>query len=299
LSKKDLSEFNKINYYLGVIVFIVMGIGILIFSVLGFFLSGRIIKLKNFAVQIGEGNFSEEIEIKTRDEIASLAASFNKMARALKDKIEMTRKLSYLEERDRIAMEFHDGLAQNLADIIKRLELLERLFKIDPQKAFLELEGLKKNTRDVLNKTRHAIADLKSPEKDFNLLEDINNYIIDYRAQNNINVQLDVSGSFQDLAKDKVRSIFYIIREALTNVKRHAQAKNIGLRLGYSNNHELAIEITDDGKGFDVKAAESSASSWGKWGLSNMRQRAVSLGGRLIIESGFSKGTRICVDIPV
>src|SRR3989338_262800 len=80
--------------------------------------------------------------------------AFSLMADNLKQKMEEIKRLSHLEERNRIAIEFHDVLASDLASIIKKTELCERLFKIDMYKAFTELEDIKKNTKAVLDKTR-------------------------------------------------------------------------------------------------------------------------------------------------
>ncbi|MCM8778724.1 MAG: histidine kinase [Candidatus Omnitrophica bacterium] len=299
-SKTEIAEFTKINYYLATVVFVGLGVGILIFTILGIFLSNRIIKLKDFAAKVGSGDLNDLIDIKTKDEFGSLAHSFNNMVLNLREKIETIKRLSYLEERSRIAMEFHDGLAQDLADIIKRLELCERLFKIDQEKAFAELETLRENTKDILNKTRRVISNLHlSEDADFGLLNRLDNYIKIYQKENDIKVKLDILGFLPTLPDYKARSIFYIIAEALTNVRKHAQAKNIQLRLECNDNKELVIDIQDDGKGFDINETELVSSGIGKLGLVSMRQMAISLGGKLHINSKINQGTQVRVNIPL
>ena len=298
--KAEIAEFTKINYYLATVIFIGLGVGIFIFTLLGVFLSNRIIKLKDFATKVGSGDLNGKVDIKTEDEIGSLAASFNNMVLNLREKIETIKRLSYLGERARIAIEFHDGLAQDLSDIIKRLELCERLFKIDQARAIGELGILRENTRDVLNKTRQLISGLNLPEdEDFDLFKSINNYIKNYQQQNNINVKIHVTGSLNSVPFHKAWSIFYIIAEALINIRKHAQAKNIVASLDCNELNELVIDIKDDGKGFDVKEAQASSSGFGKWGLMSMRQRAISLGGVLTINSIPNQGTEILVKIPL
>lgn len=300
-NKAEIAQFTKINYYLVTVIFIGLGVGILIFTLFGIFLSNRVIKLKDFATRVGSGDLNDRIDIKTKDEIGSLATSFNNMVLNLREKIETIKRLSYLEERSRIAVEFHDGLAQDLADIIKRLELCERLFKIDQARAFEELETLRENTKDVLDKTRQVISNLNLPEDaDFNLLNNLNNYIKNYQQQNDINVKIDVVGSIEyTIPPHKAKHIFSIIAEALTNIRKHAQAKNTELHLEYNDNKELVIDIKDDGKGFDIDEAELSASSCGKLGLISMRQRTISLGGKLVINSKPNQGTEVLVNIPL
>jgi signal transduction histidine kinase len=272
-------------------------VGILIFTALSVFLSSRIIKLKNFADAIGRGDLNERLDIKAGDEIGDLAASFNKMSRDLKEKIETIKKLSYVEERERLALEFHDGLAQNLADIIKRLELCERLLKIDPGRAFEELKILRGNTKDILDKTRQVIFDLKTSEDDeFDLSDKLASYVKDYERVNGIRVKLNISGPLNNIPYLKAKSIFYIISEAFTNIKKHSQAGEAELSLISNGSNNLRIDIKDYGKGFDVN--EVGIANAGKWGLMNMRQRAVSLGGILAIHSRPNKGTEISANIP-
>lgn len=299
-SQAEIAAFSRLNYYVGLVIFLGLGIGIVLFAVLGLFISRRIIKLKDFADKIGTGDLDSRIDMRTRDEIGVLAASFNKMAADLKEKINQIKRLSYLEERSRIAIEFHDGIAQDLANIIKRLELCEELFKNNPGRGFLELKTLSDNTKDILNKTRQAIFDLKLPlDADFDLLNSLKNYIKDYQGQYNIKVKFAVFGFFNNIPADKLKSIFCIITEALTNIRKHAQASNAELRLEYTAANELVIDIKDDGRGFDLNQAESSASNLGKWGLMSMRQRTASLGGTVVINTVPNLGTEIFFDIPL
>jgi len=298
-SQAEIAEFSKINYYVAGVIFLGLGIGILLFTVLGFFLSRRIIKLKNYAERIGRGDLEAKIEIKTRDELGVLANSFNQMALDLKEKLNAIKRLSYLEERSRIAIEFHDGLAQDLANIIKRLELCERLFKIEPTKAFEELSSLRDSTKDILDRTRQLIANLKSPaDIDFNLLAKLNSYIKDYQLQNAVSVDLEISRAVDKIPADKAKSIFYIIAEALANVKKHSHAKNVLLKAQFNNTGGLNLKIEDDGRGFDVAEAELLDEGRGKFGLIGMRQRASLLGGTFIINSKAGEGTDISVYIP-
>lgn len=299
-SKTEIAGFTKINYYVAGVIFVGLGVGVLIFTILGMFLSNRIRKLKDFAEKIGRGDLDGRINIKTEDEIGSLAASFNKMVESLKEKIETIKRLSYLEERNRIAFNLHDGLAQNLADIIKRLELCERLFNLEPSKALGELGELKKNARDILNNIRQTIFDLKLTESSsFNLYDNLTDCINNFQKQDNIKVKLDISCPIDNIATGKAKIIFYIIREALANIKKHSAAKNAIIYLGYNNHGELTVNINDDGRGFDINEAEISASHSDKFGIISMRQRASSIGGLLSIRSKVGEGTEISVNIPL
>ncbi|NQT46181.1 MAG: HAMP domain-containing protein [Candidatus Omnitrophica bacterium] len=298
--KEDIAEITRINYYVGAVILTGMAIGILVFLVIGFLFSRQIIKLKDFASKVGSGDLDAKTDVKSNDEIGALASTFNEMATRLKEKISQIKKLNTVEERNRIAIDLHDGCAQDLANIIKRLELCERFFEIDPQKGFEELAILKESTRDVLNRTRRVIFDLKSPEDaTFNLLDNLNRYIKDYHARNEIMVKLDISGPMDDIPSDKAKKIFYIIAEALTNIRKHAHAKNVRLNLRADGDGRLAIYVKDDGRGFDAGATPAGVTSRGGLGLISMRQRASSLGGSFLVDSALQGGTAVYVEIPL
>lgn len=277
----------------------IMLIGILLAYKLSSLITRPISKLVEATQSIQKGDFSAKININTKDEIALLATSFNEMTARLRQLVEEEKRLKVAEERNRIAFELHDGCAQNMANIIKRLELCERLFKIAPQKALEELDSLKEVTRNILNQTRQAIFDLKSPEDaDFSLRQRLEGYLSEYERQGDIDIKLDADGPLENIGSHKAKTIFYIIREALTNIKKHARAKNIQLRLACNDSSGLEVNIKDDGVGFNIAEAELSALRSGKWGLASMRQRAASLGGSLAISSVPGKGTGVAVNIP-
>lgn len=249
---------------------------------------------------VHEGNFSTHINVGSKDEIGLLADAFNEMTFHLNFMVGEIRHLSAIQERNRIALDLHDCCAQDLADIIKRLELCERLFKIEPAKGFEELNVLRRNTRDILDRTRQVIFNLRSPEYEkFDLSSKLVSYIKDYEKANNILVKLDIPGLLNDVPPAKRHSIFYLITEALINIKRHSQARNVELSLEYDDMHNLKINIKDDGKGFDVNAARLSFPEYGKWGLTGMQQRAASLRGTFTIDSQLQKGTVISFKIPL
>ncbi|OGX28240.1 MAG: hypothetical protein A2879_05305 [Omnitrophica WOR_2 bacterium RIFCSPHIGHO2_01_FULL_49_10] len=212
----------------------------------------------------------------------------------------LRRKILLSQERNRIALDLHDCCAQDLANVIKRLELCEKLFKIEPARGFEELKTLRDNTRNILDRTRQVIFNLRSPEGElFDLSGKLISYIKDYEKANNILVKLDIPDSLNDIPSTKRYSIFRLITEALINIKKHSHAKNVDLNLEYDPDFNLKINIKDDGKGFDVDTERLSASKYGKWGLIGMQQRAVSLGGTFAITSRLQKGTEVSFKIPL
>jgi signal transduction histidine kinase len=297
--KSIQSTIGTINVVIITTTFFIIIVAILLAYRISSLITKPISKLVKATQSIKKGNFSTKIDVRTKDEVGLLAQAFNEMASHLNMMVEEIKQLTRFKERNRIAFDLHDSCAQDLANVIKRLELCERLFEIDKEQAFKELATLRQNTKTLLNRTRKVIFDLKSPEDiEFDLLNNLTNYIKNYQNQNNINVKLDIPNSINNIPLDKTKSIFYIIIEALTNVRKHAQAKNVCLSLKFNNN-ELTINIKDDGRGFDINDRKLFTSSYEKMGLMSMRQRTQSLGGRFKITSSFRQGTSISVEIPL
>ena len=297
--EKDIGQIAKINYYIAAVILAGLGAGILVFLVIGFLFSSRIIRLKEFASKIGHGDLEAKIDIKSEDEIGALACALNDMVSRLKQNVEEIERLNRIEERNKIAFDLHDGCAQHAANIIKRVELCERLYKTDPDKAFKELETLKGCARDTLDWTRQMIYDLKSAEDaEFNLLNKINDHIFAFEKRNDLKIELAVLGAIDNIQADKARSIFYIITEALANAEKHSGAKKIGLSLN-SGNNGLVINIKDNGTGFDINERKAVARSQKRWGLITMRERTEALGGSLSIESAQAMGTEVIINIPL
>lgn len=283
------------------IMLVVMLIGVVMAQRFSVLLTRPIARLVGGIQAVQEGDFSTRLDAGVDDEIGLLSRTFNEMSERLRRMMGEVERLTKYKERERIAYDLHDSCAQDMANFIKRLELCERLFKIEPAKAIEELNALKETARGLLNRTRHIIYELKLPEDDdFDLLERIRAHIMDFQAQNDIAVRLKVSGSIDksDFSSDKLRSILFIITEALTNIKKHAQAKNVEVRLESNNVDELTVAIKDDGKGFDVEGEEACLSGCRKLGLMSMRQRARSLAAALSVVSVRDRGTEICVRIP-
>lgn len=297
--KKDIAEITKINYYVAIVILVALGIGISLFLMLGLLFSRQIIKLKNFAIDVGRGHFDTKIDVRSDDEIGALARVFNEMAESLKEKIQEIKRLNSIEERNNLAFDLHDGCAQDMANIIKRLELCEKLFLRDQNKGREELSALKETTKELLFRTRSIIFDLKSSENSpTDLTRDITDYVNKFRAQSSINVALEISGPLRDISQEKSKGIFYIIAEALNNIKKHSQAKNAQLSISRDNEH-IIIDIKDDGRGFNLNDAKPDALRCGRLGLTSMRQRSKILGGTFSISSELNKGTEICARIPI
>jgi signal transduction histidine kinase len=299
LQNRIQATINKINLIFLSITALIIFIGTLLAYKISSLITKPVSKLVEAAQSIQKGDFSAKIDIRAKDEIGALAIAFNAMAASLREKMQEVKRLSGIEERNRLALDLHDGCAQDIANIIKRVELCEKLFLQGQDQGMQELNALKMATKDFLQRTRGIIFNLKSSQEPFlDLNRDIFNYVNNYRIQNNIHVVLTISGLLRGLSRIKTKDIFYIIVEALNNIKIHSQANNVQLSISMDSDQFIVININDDGRGFDVDNVAVDALMHGKLGLMGMRQRVHGLGGDISIVSKIGQGTKISVSIP-
>jgi signal transduction histidine kinase len=110
---------------------------------------------------------------------------------------------------------------------------------------------------------------------------------------------METESDAEDLLSDEAQgAIFYIMWEAVTNARKHADADNIWIRL-YKKGMNVIGEVEDDGEGFDVAAMESNYANRGSLGMINVRERATLVGGKTVIRSSPGNGTTVRVTIPV
>lgn len=288
-----------INLVIMALTLAIILIGIIIAYKFSALITKPISQLVKGIQSVQKGDFSAKIHIANNDEVGLLAGAFNEMTLRLHSLVEEIRALTKFKERERIALDLHDGIAQNLVSIIKRVELCEKLVKADPEEALQELKVLKFKTKDILNETRQVIFDIKSYEEEHcGMLERLRLYVKDYESINDIAVKITTADLPDNISAEKCSSIFYIITEALNNAGKHSFAKNVTLDIAQDNGI-LKILIEDDGRGFDVKAEKASGSQRGKYGLAGMYQRAEDLGGKLSIHSAVNKGSVIGLEIPL
>lgn len=206
-----------------------------------------------------------------------------------------------LEEdvRKELARDFHDGPAQTLAAMIMSLELLESTPQgISPSVAegLAELRAMATKT---LHQVRNMIFELRPVILKTQGLEPaLRSYVERLREAEGMNIHLKIAGLKERLPARLEEICFSIIQEAISNVKRHADEKNVWLT-AIRRRGELQVTVKDDGAGFDLAEVERSYDRRGKLGLLNMRERAEMIGGRLSIESAPGQGTSITLSVPL
>jgi len=251
------------------------------------------------------------------DEIGQLAAAFNAMVENLERADgERSRLLAELrgkeqmrlqllekiisaqeDERKRVARELHDETSQSLTSLIVGLKVLESVAVLpEVREKAAELRALGgeilRDVHDLAFQLRPSLLD------HLGMVAAVQRLTEDYTQKAGLQIDLQVSG-FEDkrLPPATETALYRLVQEALTNVAKHARAKNVSVILKEDGASVRAF-VEDDGRGFNVAEVMGSAAKDKKLGLFGMEERAALVGGRLTIESMPGKGTRVSVEVP-
>jgi signal transduction histidine kinase len=194
-----------------------------------------------------------------------------------------------LGERTRIAREIHDTLAQGYVGISVQLEVLAELLKISKVEAAAKhLDLTRDYVREGLADARQSIWALRSQDSGETTLPVRLRRLAESAAGAGLEASFSVYGAYRPLPPGTEQEILRIAQEAIHNVKKHAQATTLTVQLEYRPG-EIALEVRDDGKGFDAAAATLA----GQYGLTGMKERAKAIGGALEITSESGGGTTV------
>lgn len=210
-----------------------------------------------------------------------------------------SRQAAILEERNRVAREIHDSLAQAFTGIIVQLEAAERLSGRRPQQAQTSLRKARDLARISLQEARRSVWGLRPRGlEDQSLTEALHNQVRAIQGENGLTVRFTTSGAERNLSPDVEMNLFRITQEALSNVRQHAQARHAGIQLDYGAQY-VRLVIWDDGVGLPT---DDSAVRWEEdgrgFGLIGMQERATLLGGQMSVASAPGEGARIEVIVP-
>jgi len=201
-----------------------------------------------------------------------------------------------LAERNRLAREIHDTLAQGFVGIKLQLEACREMLSKGPQTAQQHLEMAHNIVGHSLAEVRRFIWDLRSQAlPDGDLAASLSEFAGQLAAARGVRASVKVSGKERRLTAVVENNILRIGQEALTNAIKHAQAKQIQVELNFDL-ESVSLRVIDDGCGFDVKNRPSSSD--GHFGLVGMMERAERIGGRLELESRPGEGTRVTLSVP-
>jgi len=202
-------------------------------------------------------------------------------------------------ERKRISMELHDELGQALNVIKLRIRAMERGMVGDQQSLRKECEELLAYVDRVIEDVRRLSLNL-SPTvlDDIGITSAIQWIISDVRDNSDMSITSDVTNIDHLISQNHWITIHRIIQEALTNIIKHAKARNVSV-VTRQDEGEVTFSIEDDGQGFDTVQIMGNHSSQKGMGLTTMKERVILMGGVFDVWSREGKGTRITVSCPV
>lgn len=308
-------------------------ISIITAFLLGIGLSRGIVKPIQSLIQatqkIGKGNLSEPIVVSSRDEIGTLARSFDTMRVKLSESLESIQKhnielenrvtertkqirqsrqkvesllkkliTSQEDERRRIARELHDDILQDISAFLIKLDIC----KMYPEKVSTEkIEEMRSIALKTIDGIHTVIQNLRpSILDDLGLGPSIKWLLNRNLSEKGIHYYLTIDTEpGQRFEPEFEIEIFRIIQESIINIARHAKAENVIVAIK-TEDDSVSVDIEDDGEGFDVYSALRHTTDGGRGlGLLGMKERASLLEGRLQICSSPGNGTRVSFKIPL
>ena len=206
-----------------------------------------------------------------------------------------------LGERNRIAREIHDTLAQGYVGISVQLEVLAELLRLNKAEAAAKhLDLTRGYVREGLADARQSIWALRSQDAGETTLPVKLRRMVEGEDGPGLKAGFSIYGAYRALPAETEREILRVAQEAIHNVKKHAGAMNLFVQLEYGSS-EIALDVRDDGRGFVVgKELESvlERDGPGHYGLTGMRERAAAIGGTLEVTSEPEVGTTVRLKVP-
>ncbi|MGC9397665.1 MAG: GAF domain-containing sensor histidine kinase [Anaerolineae bacterium] len=205
------------------------------------------------------------------------------------------------DERKKLARDLHDGPTQVISAIAMRLNytrlLLEKGESAKAEAEIRELEHKARNTAKVIRQMLFTLRPLILESQ--GLVPALEQYIAKLAETDDLPIHLEAEKDIDTvLSKEAQGALFYLIEEAITNARKHAEASDLWVRLYRQGTMHVIAEIEDNGKGFDVTAVQENYEERGSLGMMNLRERATLAGGKTVIQSTPGEGTKITVTIP-
>jgi two-component system, NarL family, sensor kinase len=207
-------------------------------------------------------------------------------------------RLATIEERNRLAREIHDTLAQGLAAITLQLETADALFESRPERAQEMIQKALQLARSNLEEARHSVMDLRAAPLQKHSLTEALAVLATAEPIPLVDYTWLPTQHFPVLSARIETGLYRIAQEALTNARKHAQAHKISMTL-IAEEQWVSLSVQDNGCGFDLASvAQQTGRYAAHFGLAGMSERAKLLGGHLCIESEPGEGTTIEVSLP-
>ncbi len=239
-------------------------------------------------IQSDRDDSLDEMDMFTAQAVADQLANVLENARLAEE----TRDLTILDERNRMAREIHDTLAQGFTGIVLQLEAAEQGLQEAPESAPSHIDRAKKLARDSLNEARRSVWALRpgALEK-HNLVDSLRRETDSLRGEGKVDALFHVSGTTGRLPSEVEDALLRICQESLTNIRRHAAASQAEVELAFADG-AVTLRVRDDG-------ADPSLPHEVAFGLIGMSERAHQCGGFTRVSSEPGAGTLVEVTIPI
>jgi signal transduction histidine kinase len=201
--------------------------------------------------------------------------------------------VAVLQERLSLAREIHDGLASDLAAVVALFKYYEQRRQRDPEDASQLLPQLRSMTEEILAGARNILQSLRPKTiQSEGLLASVLKLVDQFGRVNLLETNVAIHGEEDAISAEQKEVIFQVLRESLSNVRKHSQARNLWVVLDLST-MPWVLTVRDDGRGFDVRRVAEDPKKIGSYGLVGMRERAELMGGTLEIVSQSLEGTLV------
>lgn len=259
--------------------------------------SKRLTHLSQVSAAWGQGDFVGQIQDNEADEIGELGENLNQVAAELQTLLKDKEQIAVLEERDRMARELHDTLAQGVSGLVLQLEAVgHHLEEGEISESQTIVTDARTQARGALHKARAVIDDLRTstdlaPDFEKSIRRRVQEFNRTYGLACDLDIQLPSSLRLPPAISLHARRA---LTEMLTNVARHAQATNVEVLIHLEGN-SLLIEVVDDGVGFEIDTAGGP----GHYGILGLKERAQLTGGQFSFESAPQRGTAVRLRLPL
>jgi PAS domain S-box-containing protein len=213
----------------------------------------------------------------------------------LKQLDEDSRAMAQVRERELIAMDMHDGLIQSLYAVVLNLAAQEHALEFPQEDALRVLKAARAEVERVIEETRAYLFSLRARQlTPPNLAAALQLFADGLRLNAGVQVKLELDPEAERLLQAEARGhVLYLVREAVSNVLRHAAASEVRISLAQSADG-VVLRVIDNGKGFDPVSRSSERHR----GLHNMAARARLIDGQLRVTSRPGEGTEVCLSLP-
>ncbi len=203
-------------------------------------------------------------------------------------------------ERSRISRDLHDGILQTLLSLKIQLDVLRRKLPERPEQACQELAGLQKTVHQESEELRRMVTDLRPLRvESADMLELMHGFAERFRSEHGLAVDLFIENRDLRLPDRVCRELFQIYREALHNIKKHAGASHVVVKLE-QDEAKVSLVVDDNGRGFSFSGLYASEElDRLRLGPISIKERTRGMGGTLTVESNPGHGARLTVEIPL